>query len=43
MLREGEDKGNMLPNAQDADCKGKQKCEEPDINELRKTQQKRID
>ena len=32
----------MLLNAQDADRKGKWKCEEPNINEPRKTQQKRI-
>ncbi len=38
---EGEDKGNMLPNAQDADHKGKQKCKEPNINEPRKNSTKK--
>ena len=42
MAREGEDKGNMSPNAQYADCKWKRKCEDLNINEPRKTCQKRI-
>ena len=38
-----ENKGNMSPNAQDVDRKGKRKRIEPDLNEPRKTRQKRVD